>query len=114
MTDEGGWEQLLTTLRRRADDDFHNPPEEFRPGRHTADLVELGLRVTLTRSRYPNRPDGVDQYAVTIARIGVDGPPGEVEVRLAMVAAFGDAGAATAQARAGGRAIRMFRVAAGS
>lgn len=105
-------EELLSELRRRADEDFHSPPLEYRPGRHTADCPELGLKVSVTRSRYPNRPGGVDQYAVTITRIAVDGPPGEPEVRRALAAAFGDAAAETAVARPGGPAVRMFRISA--
>lgn len=107
--DSGSAEAQLQELRRRADDDFSSPPAEHEQGRHSADLAELGLRVTLTRSRYPNRPDGSDLYAMTISRIGADGPPAEVGVRRALVAAFGDA-AAAAQPRPGGPAVRMFRI----
>ena len=114
MTSQETPEQLLSALRHRADEDFISPPPDHTPGRHTVDCAELGLRVSVTRSRYPNRPDGIDQYAVTITRIAVDGPPGEPEVRHALEAAFGTAAAATAVARPGGPAVRMFRVMAGA
>ncbi|HET9051403.1 MAG TPA: hypothetical protein VFO60_06840 [Candidatus Dormibacteraeota bacterium] len=110
--DEGAI-QVLATLRRRADEDFHAPPDEREPGRHTADLAALGLRVTITRSRYPNRPDGTDMYAVTISTVAVDRPPGEVAVRRVLSACFGDA-AVAAQSRPGGERVRMFRIAAGA
>ena len=104
---------LLSELRRRADDDFHAPPAEREPGRHTADVAPLGLRVTITRSRYPNRPDGRDMYAVTISTIHVDRPPADPAVRRVLSACFG-AAASSAQARPGGERVRMFRVAAGA
>jgi len=102
-------EQLLVELRRRADEDFLAPSTEHRPGRHSAELLELGLRVSITRSRYPNLPDGADMYAVTISRVRADGPPAEAAVRHALAAAFGSA-ADRATARPGGPAVRMFRV----
>jgi len=67
--------EQLVDLRRRADEDFLHPDALREPGRHQLDLGEIGLRVSLTRSRYPNRPDGVDQYAVTLSRPELDRPP---------------------------------------
>lgn len=101
--------ETLNALRERADADFHEPPADYEKGRHTVDLPELGLRVTLTRSRYPNRPDGVDAYALTISTIEVDRPPAEARVREALAAVFGDA-AGAAQPRPGGPRVRMFRL----
>lgn len=102
-------EERLLALRRRADEDYVAPPLEREAGRHSVDVTELGLRVSITRSRYPNRPDGRDLYAVTISRILVDGPPDEGAVQHALTAAFG-VGAAIAQARPGGPAVRMYRI----
>jgi hypothetical protein len=99
----------LRELRRRADEDFLSPPDIHEQGRHSADLAELGLRVSITRSRYPNRPYGRDLYAVTISRINVDGPPDETAVLHALRAAFGG-GAEAAETRPGGGAVRMFRI----
>ena len=101
--------EILNALRERADADFHEPPAEYEKGRHTVDLPELGLRVTLTRSRYPNRPDGIDAYALTISTIDVDRPPSDGRVREALTAVFGDA-AEAAQPRPGGPRVRMFRL----
>lgn len=101
-------DQLLA-LRRRADEDFISPPPVHEQGRHSADVPELGLRVSITRSRYPNRAGGRDLYAVTVSRIHVDGPPDEAAVRHALVAAFGEA-AAAAEPRPAGGAVRLFRV----
>src|ERR1700693_6591333 len=75
-------EDLLRDLRRRADEDFLHPEALREPGRHQLELPELGLRVSVTRSRYPNRPDGIDQYAVTVSRPAMDKPPPEAEVRI--------------------------------
>jgi hypothetical protein len=99
----------LLELRRRADEDFLAPPQLHEQGRHSADIVELGLRISITRSRYPNRREGRDLYAVTMSRINVDGPPDESAVQHALQAAFGD-GAKAAEARPGGGAVRMFRI----
>jgi hypothetical protein len=104
---------LLRELRRRADDDFAAPPEVHEGGRHTVDLDELGMRVSITRARYPNRADGVDQYAVTISHLGLDHPPEEAQTWRVLVAAFGEA-AQQARPRPGGPAVRMFRVPAGT
>lgn len=101
--------EALRLLRERADEDFTAPPAEHERGRHTADLPELGLRVSLTRSRYPNRADGVEAYAVTISRLRVDGVPDEAAVQSALTLCFGP-GAAAAVARPGGPAVRLFRV----
>jgi hypothetical protein len=100
----------LQALRRRADEDFREPSLDREPGRHQADLAELGLRVSVTRARYPNRPDGVDQYAVTVTRHDLNSRPEEYEVRLVLATAFGDA-AVEAVERSGSNArVRMFRV----
>ncbi len=53
----------LGELRRRADEDFMLPSANRPPGRHQLDLAELGLRVAMTRARYPNRPGGTEMYA---------------------------------------------------
>ena len=82
-------------------------------GRHQLDVPELGLRVSVTRSRYPNRPDGVDQYAVTLSRPDLDRRPGEQEVGLVLASAFGDASTQAVERSAGAARIRMFRVPAG-
>jgi hypothetical protein len=102
-------EEALTRLRVQADADFHEPPAEREAGRHTADIAELGLRVTLTRSLYPNRPDGVDAYAITISTIAVDRPPSVDLVQRVLTACFG-AAAEGAQPRPGGERVRMFRL----
>jgi hypothetical protein len=102
--------QLLDALRRRADEDFASPAVDREPGRHQADLPELGLRVSVTRSRYPNRPDGIDQYAVTVTRSALDAPPQEFEVRLVLSGAFGDAGAQAVERTSPNARVRMFRV----
>ncbi|MBV9100461.1 MAG: hypothetical protein JO198_05380 [Candidatus Dormibacteraeota bacterium] len=103
----------LHELRVRADEDFINPMTDRPAGRHQLDLPELGLRVSLTRSRYPNRPDGVDQYALTVSRPSLDKPPAETEVRILLSTAFGDAAAEAVERPASGALVRMFRVPAG-
>jgi hypothetical protein len=103
----------LRGLRERADDDFVNPPHEHETGRHQTDLSELGLRVSVTRSRYPNRPDGVDQYAVTMSRTTLDRPPDATDVGLVLGTAFGDAGAQAVERSTPGCKVRMFRIPAG-
>lgn len=105
-------DSVLRELRHRADEDFTIPPDTHEKGRHQADLAELGLRVSLTRTRYPNRPDGADQYAVTISRLALDHPPEEAQARRVLTAAFGEA-ASAAQERPSGPAVRMYRVPAG-
>ena len=102
-------ETVLAALRERADADFHEPPAQHQPGRHTVEVPELGLRVTLTRSRYPNRPDGVDAYALTISTLDVDRAPSEPRVQAALTACFG-AAAVAAQPRPSGPRVRMFRL----
>lgn len=103
--------EALRELRRLADEDFHTPGlRDHEPGRHQSDLAELGLRVTVTRSRYPNRSDGVDQYAVTMSRTAMDRPPDATDVRLVMAAAFGEAGAQAVERSALGSRVRLFRV----
>ena len=101
----------LRELRRRADEDYHAPGlHDHEPGRHQSDLGELGLRVTVTRSRYPNRSDGVDQYAVTMSRTGLDRAPDATDVRLVMDAAFGESGTRAVERSALGSKVRLFRV----
>lgn len=102
----------LRDLRHRADEDFTTPSVTREPGRHTLELEEMGMRVSITRARYPNRPDGVDQYAVTISQLRLDHPPEEAQTWRVLMAAFGEA-AAGARERPGGPAVRMFRVPAG-
>ena len=111
MSDEGsGLSRRLQELRQRADEDFGDPSVTRSPGRHQLDIDELGLRVSLTRSLYPNRPGGVDQYAVTISRRQLDHIPAEPETRAVLEAAFGDEAAGRAVERPSGSLIRMFRV----
>ena len=100
----------MLDLRRRADEDFLHPDAVREPGRHQLDLPELGMRVSVTRSRYPNRRDGVDQYAVTLSRPDLDRPPGAQEVGLVLSAAFGEAATMAVERSAGAARIRMFRV----
>jgi hypothetical protein len=102
----------LRELRQRADEDFAAPPVAHETGRHTLDLEEMGMRVSITRARYPNRPDGIDQYAVTISELGLQHPPEEAQTWRILMSAFGEA-AAHARERPGGPAVRMFRVPAG-
>ncbi|MGH7749621.1 MAG: hypothetical protein ACREQ5_33370 [Candidatus Dormibacteria bacterium] len=107
-----GADSLLRELRQRADEDFAAPPVAHETGRHTLELEEMGMRVSITRARYPNRADGVDQYAVTISEPRLEHPPEEAQTRRSLAAAFGEA-AAEAHERRGGPAVRMFRVPAG-
>lgn len=100
---------LLEGLRHRADEDFLQPPTERVAGRHQLDLPDLGLRVSLTRSRYPNRPDGVDAYALTLTRIALDHAPAAPEVETVMATCFG-AAAESAEERPGGPLVRLFRI----
>ena len=103
-------EGQLHDLRQRADEDFLQPEFAREPGRHQLDLPELGLRVSVTRSRYPNRPDGVDQYAVTMSRPDLDRRPGEDEVVLVLGWAFGDASRQAVERSPVTSRVRMFRV----
>jgi hypothetical protein len=110
MDDSRPIEEQLRELRLRADEDFLQPDGVREAGRHQLDLRELGLRVSVTRSRYPNRPDGIDQYAVTMSRPELDRPPGNQEVEMVLSSAF-EAAAGMAVERSGGSSrIRMFRV----
>jgi len=104
----------LHELRQRADEDYTAPAAGREAGRHQLDVVELGIRVSVTRSRYPNRPDGVDQYAVTMSRTALDHRPEEHEVRTVLAMTFGDAASAAVERSAVGSRVRMFRVPAGS
>jgi hypothetical protein len=104
----------LRGLRQRADEDFVSPPGIKPSGRHQVDVAEVGLRVAVTRSRYPNRDDGVDQYAVTVTRLRLDQTPADPEVSAVLDAAFGAAAADAVERVGGGPLVRMFRVPAGS
>src|ERR1700738_2977060 len=104
---------LLRQLRGRSPKDSDTPVLDRPPGSHQVDLPELRLRVSLTRSRYPNRPDGVDQYAVTLSRPDLDRRPGDDEAGLGLTSAFADAAAQAVERSAGSARIRMFRVPAG-
>ncbi|MGI8847433.1 MAG: hypothetical protein ACR2GX_04090 [Candidatus Dormibacteria bacterium] len=99
----------LEALRARADEDFLDGIGVHQAGRHQLDLPEMGLRVSVTRARYPNRPDGADLYAVTLSRLALDHAPGEVEVTQVLHATFGGVAAAAAE-RSGGPLVRLFRV----
>lgn len=110
MDDSRPIEEQLVDLRRRADEDFLHPDTLREPGRHQLDLSELGLRVSVTRSRYPNRPDGVDQYAVTMSRPKLDRRPADEEVTMVLLSAFGEASRSAVERSQGGSRIRMFRV----
>ncbi|HSP65353.1 MAG TPA: hypothetical protein VLO10_04100 [Candidatus Deferrimicrobium sp.] len=105
-----GTAEQLRSLRRRADEDFESPPGIKLPGRHQVDVAELGLRVAVTRSRYPNRDDGVDQYAVTVTRLRLDQAPADSEVSAVLDAAFGGAAREAVERTGGGPLVRMFRV----
>jgi hypothetical protein len=112
--DDIGMAAQLQGLRRRADEDFESPPGIKESGRHQLDIAELGLRIAVTRSRYPNRDDGVDQYAVTMTRSRLDQAPADTEVGLVLEAAFGEAAAEAVERTGGGPLVRMFRVPASS
>jgi hypothetical protein len=103
-------EAQLRGLRRRADEDYIAEPADREPGRHQLDLREMGLRVSVTRARYPNRPDGVDQYAVTVSRTHLDHRPEEDEVRTVLALAFGAAAEQAVERGAHGSLVRLFRV----
>jgi hypothetical protein len=110
MDDSRPIEEQLRELRLRADEDFLEPDGVREAGRHQLDLPELGLRVSVTRSRYPNRPDGIDQYAVTMSRPELDRPPGNQEVEMVLSSAFGAAAGMAVERSGGSSRIRMFRV----
>jgi hypothetical protein len=110
MDDSRTIEAQLLDLRARADHDFHNPDLIREPGRHQVDLPELGLRVSVTRSRYPNRSDGVDQYAATISRPDLARAPSAEEVSMVLNSAFGEAASQAIERSGGGSRVRMFRV----
>jgi hypothetical protein len=100
---------VLRELRQRADEDFLDPPAEHESGRHQVDLPDMELRVSLTRSRYPNTADGRDTYALTISRLQLDHPPEEAQTRRIIYALFGDAAERVEERHAGGPVVRMFR-----
>ena len=103
-------DSVLHELRQRADEDFLNPPVEHEGGRHQIDLPDLELRVSLTRSRYPNTADGQDSYAVTISRLAMDTEPEEGQVRRVLHALFAEAAEHAEERRAGGSLVRMYRI----
>ena len=109
-SDPGDFASELRGLRARADEDFEDASADRPAGRHQRDLPELGLRVSVTRSRYPNRPDGVDQYALTVSRSALDRAPDETDIRMVLDAAFGDAAALAVERSARGSRVRMFRI----
>jgi hypothetical protein len=110
MGDSRTIEDQLQDLRRRADEDFEHPEALREPGRHQLDLPEVGMRVSVTRSRYPNRPDGIDQYAVTLSRPKLDRRPGDDEVAMVLASAFGDSSTQAVERSAGASRVRIFRV----
>jgi hypothetical protein len=67
----------------------------------------------MTRSRYPNRDDGVDQYALTLTRMRLDQPPADSEVSIVLETAFGASAREAVERVGGGPLVRMFRVPAG-
>ena len=103
-------ESVLGELRQRADEDFVSPPAEHESGRHQVELPDLELRVSLTRSRYPNTADGEDCYAVTISTLAMDHEPEEAQARRVLFGLFGENGARVEERRAGGPVVRMYRV----
>jgi len=109
-TDPGDFAAELRGLRELADEDFANPRADRPAGRHQRDLAELGLRVSVTRSLYPNRPDGVDQYAVTLSRAALDRPPDQTDVDMVLQAGFGAAAEQAVERSSPGSRVRMFRV----
>ena len=102
----------LTELVARADEDFVGAAEHG-VGRHQVDIPDLGLRLSVTRARYPNRPDGVDQYAVTLTRVRLDQPPTDGEVRLVLDAAFAESARDAVERSGPNVLVRMFRLPAG-
>ena len=106
---DGALDQLQA-LRHRADEDYLHPAAERPPGRHQLDLAELGLRVAVTRARYPNRTDGVDQYAVTISRVQLDRPAAEDDVRTVLTLTFGATATQARERTTAVSLVRMFRV----
>jgi hypothetical protein len=105
---------VLREVRQRADEDFLDPPAERESGRHQVDLPDLELRVTLTRSRYPNTPAGQDCYALTISRPQLDHAPEEAQTRRVLHALFGEGAEHVEERQAGGQVVRMFRAPAES
>jgi hypothetical protein len=100
---------VLRDLRQRADEDFLDPPAEHESGRHQVDLPDLELRVSLTRGRYPNTPEGRDTYVLTVSRLQLDHPPEEAQTRRVLHALFGEAAEGIEERQAGGPVVRMFR-----
>src|SRR5260370_40896863 len=100
---------VLHELRQRADEDFLHPPVEHESGRHQVDLPDLELRVSLTRGRYPNRPDGTDTYVLTASRLQLDHPPEEAQTRRVLHGLFGEDAEHIEERQAGGPVARIFR-----
>jgi hypothetical protein len=103
-------DSVLRELRQRADEDFVSPPAEHEGGRHQVDLPDLGLRVSLTRGRYPNTADGRDTYVLTISRPQMDHAPEEAQTRRVLYALFADGAEQVEERAAGGPLVRLFRV----
>ena len=70
----------------------------------------MGLRVSLTRARYPNLPGGQEQYAVTVSRLDLDRRPTDSEGLAVLELAFGAMLADRAVERGGGPLVRLYRV----
>jgi len=102
--------ELLSELRARADEDFSQPGHPRAAGRHQVELIELGLRVACTRSRYPKGDGEEDLYAVTVSRLRLDGRPSESEISAVLGDLFGATAAAAAQPRPAGELVSMFRI----
>jgi hypothetical protein len=103
-------EVRLAELRKRADEDFLAPSPLRPSGRHQIDIAELGLRVAMTRARYPNRAEGVEMYAVTLSRLALDHAPAEPEAHAVLEAAFGAAAEEAVERSGGGPLVRLFRL----
>jgi hypothetical protein len=101
--------EKLQTLLRHADEDAIAAPTTRDPERHRAELHELGLRVSLTRSRYPNTAGGAEMYAVTVSRIDLKRAPDSGEVETVLASTFGEQSKRAVE-RQGGPMVRMFRV----
>jgi hypothetical protein len=106
---EAGDMETLRALLRHADEDAVAAPPTRDPERHRAELHELGLRVSLTRSRYPNTADGVEMYAVTLSRIDLGRAPDSSEVDTVLASTFGESSKLAIERR-GGPMVRMYRV----
>ena len=106
---ETGDVEKLQALLRHADEDAVAAPPTRDPERHRAELRELGLRVSLTRSRYPNTAEGIEMYAMTLSRIDLSRAPDSNEVEMVLASTFGESSKRAVERR-GGPVVRMFRV----